>query len=123
MAIDYSFTHEDNLLVVQASGFDESLAQVQNYGLAIIQACLEGGYTRVLCDETGLEYRLGTLDTFEAAEFIAGQAARVGKIAVVCNAQAIGDAAFWEDVVVNRDLTARVFNDVEVARRWLASKV
>jgi hypothetical protein len=110
---------EDNLLVVNASGFDESLEEVEQYGLAIVNACKAGNYTRVLCNEFELEYRLSTLDTFKSAEFIVAQAARVGRVAIVCNEKFIEDAKFWETVAVNRGLTVRVFKSTEAARKWL----
>lgn len=56
----YTTTVEDDTLLVRTSGFDESLAEVQGYGMAIISACIQHGVTRVLCNELHLEYRLGT---------------------------------------------------------------
>jgi len=108
------------MLTVVASGFDESVAQVEQYGAAIIQECVAGGYTYVLCDERELEYRLGLADTFEAATYIATVAPKVARIAIVCQPGVIADAQFWENVVVNRGLSARAFVDIEAARKWLA---
>ncbi len=119
MAIHYSMKTEGSLLVVTASGFDESLEEVQQYGLAVVQACRQGGHARVLCDEQELEYRLGTLDTFKSAEFLAAQAPRIGRAAIVCNTKFNRDAEFWETVAVNRGLTVRFFKDMDTARQWL----
>jgi len=119
MPIHYTITVADNTLLVTASGFDESLAQVQQYGMAIIDACKQSGATRILCNEVDLEYRLDTVDTFRAAEFIAANAPRVGRIALVCNPRHLVDARFFEDVAVNRGLLVRVFKDLDVARHWL----
>jgi hypothetical protein len=119
MAIDYFFKTEGNLLEVTASGFDGSLDEVQEYGMAIIQEALRGNHTLVLCDETRLEYRLGTLDTFKSAEFISEQAPKLARVAIVCNNQSFQDARFWETVVVNRGLSARFFKDISAARNWL----
>jgi len=74
----------------------------------------------VFCDETALEYRLGTFDTYQAAEFIAENVPALAKVALVCNAKFMSDASFFEDVVVNRGLTLRFFTDPEVAMRWLS---
>jgi hypothetical protein len=122
MAITYTTHVSGDTLEVHAQGFDESLEEVQNYGLAIIQACLAAGHniTRILCDERQLEYRLGTLDTYQAAEFISAQAPHVAQIAIVCAPTFIADAQFWETVAVNRGLTVRAFTDLANARRWLA---
>jgi hypothetical protein len=121
MAIEYVLKAEGDLLTVKTSGFDENLKEVEEYGLAILEACTAGHYSRVLCDETELEYRLSTFDTFQSAEFLASQAPRIGKAAIVCNARFIGEARFWETVAVNRGLTVRVFKDVQSARNWLES--
>ena len=121
MSIQYSMTAKENLLLVEASGFDESLEEVEQYGMAIIRACQENKCTRVLCDELALEYRLSTFDTFESASFIARHAPHVGSIAIVCNETFIKDAQFWETVAVNRGLTVRAFKELEQARQWLDS--
>ena len=119
MAIRYEMTVEDDLLFVVASGFDVSLEEVQAYGMAVIGAAVEHQVTRILCDERELEYRLGTMDTFQAAKFLADYAPRVGRSAIVCNADSVRDARFWEDVSRNRGLQAAVFTDLPAARAWL----
>jgi hypothetical protein len=122
MAIHYNFSTEGNLLVVTASGFDESLEEVQNYSLATIQEAQRGGFTSVLCNEIQLEYRLGTLDTYKAATFVAQQAPKVARVAIVCSEQFMRDAKFWETVAVNRGLEVRVFPDLSAAHSWIDSK-
>lgn len=119
VAIDFRTWAEGETLVVHASGFDESLAEVQAYAMAIIEAAVSGGLTRVVCDERDLEYRLKAVDTFKAAEFIAEYAPRVAKVALVCNPKGLGDATFWETVAVNRGVTVRVFRERSLADRWL----
>ncbi len=119
MSIQYVLKPESDLLTVKTRGFDENLQEVEQYGLAILEACQEGNYSRVLCDETELEYRLGTLDTYQSAVFLASYAPRLIKAAIVCNEKFVSDAHFWETVAANRGLTVRVFKDVESARHWL----
>lgn len=119
MAIHYTFISGEDYLLVKASGFDENLEEVKQYGQAIIQACTAKNYTCVLCDERDLEYRLSTLDTFESARFLADRAPKLAKIAIVCNERFIRDGRFWETVAVNRGLTVRVFKDMESAYQWL----
>ena len=121
MAIEFHCTIENTLLLVKTSGYDESLEEVQQYGLALIQACQEHGVTRVLCDESELEYRLGTLDIFESAAFMSQAAPEVARAAIVCNPRHAADAQFWETVAVNRGLQVRFFPDIEKARAWLAA--
>ncbi len=119
MAIRHTMWVEDGTLVVRASGFDENLPEVEQYGAAVIAAAVQHGVSRVLCLEQDLEYRLSTLDTFRAAEFVALHAPKVARIAIVCAPASLPDGQFWENVVVNRGLTAAVFADPIAADRWL----
>ncbi len=119
MAIQYTMTVQDNTLLVKASGFDEDLAGVQAYGTAIITAAVAASFDRVLCDERDLEYRLDTLDIYTVGEFIAARAPRVARVAIIPAKRYAADARFWENVVVNRGLTVRVFEDDGAAWRWL----
>ena len=121
MAITYTASEEDGLLVVKAQGADEDVDQVQEYGLAIIGECTRRGVACVLCDERDLRYRINTLDTFAVATFIAEHAPRVARVALVCNPKFMEDAVFWENVAVNRGLIVKVFKEVELARAWLMS--
>lgn len=122
MAISHTISLEGDTLVVVASGFDESLEDAKAYGMAIIQAGLEAGVTRIFCDEVALEYRLGTLDTYLLGKYLAEVAPRLARVAIVCQANQFSDARFWEDVAVNRGLTVRAFTDREKAREWLAKR-
>ena len=119
MAIHFTTAVEGDLLLVRSAGFDESLAQTEQYGAALIQECLAKGIRRVLCDERELEYRLSTIDTFELAAFLADQARGLARVAIVCSEKCVADAKFWETVAVNRMLSVRVFRDPADARAWL----
>ena len=123
MPIDYTLRAEGDTLLVVASGRDDSLAEVEAYGMAIIAAAVEHNCRRVLCDERGLVYALGTFDTYEAARHIAEHAPGVGRVAIVCRPQDNVAAAFWETVAVNRGLRARCFTDRDQAAVWLAADI
>ena len=123
MAISYSMSVNVDLLTVKAEGVDDSLEEVREYGKAIVEACRANRCVRVLCDETDLEYRLGTMDTFESAAFIAEHAPHVARVAIVCGPDQFADASFWETVAVNRGLTVRAFEDVDAAEAWLGRQV
>jgi len=94
MAIAFNFVVENDLLRVTASGKDSDLEEVKQYGMAIIKAALDHGSVRVLCDEAGLEYTLGTIDTFESARFISQYAPKIARIAIVCRAEDYDTAIF-----------------------------
>jgi hypothetical protein len=119
MAIHYSFFREEGLLRVKATGRDENLDAVIEYGMAVIPQALEIQATHSLCDETELEYNLSTISTFVAGKFIAEHAPRVAKVAIVCNIRCLPDARFWEDVTHNRGLQTGVFTDIGEAKDWL----
>lgn len=119
MAIHYTAEVQGEILCVTASGFDENLEDVLNYGTGIIGLCQQSGVTRVLCDETALEYRLGTLDTYELGKFISEHVPSVARVAIVCNPKFLTMTDFFEDVVVNRGLSFRFFVDFDSSKRWL----
>ncbi len=119
MAIAYKFIFENNILIVNTSGVDESLEEVQQYGLAVIEKAVEHNCRNVLCLETDLEYRLGGFDIFQSAEYIATNAPNVARVAIVCNPRFADDLAFWETVAVNRGLMMRAFQKDEEALQWL----
>jgi len=119
MAVHYSIQGEGDTLTVNAWGFDESLAQVEEYGMAVISACIEGGYTHVLCNEVGSSIVSARPTPYEDAAFMSAHAPRVARVAIVCNPKFIADARFFEDVAINRRLTVRVFKEVEDASWWL----
>jgi hypothetical protein len=119
MGIHYTTKVEGEILFVHAAGFDESPEDVRNYAMGVLSAGLESGVTRVLCDETELEYRLGIFDTYEAGKFLSENVPAIVKVAIVCNSVAHPDTRFFEDVVVNRGLSLRFFPDNESAREWL----
>ena len=119
MAIHYSFFPEEGFLRVKATGRDENLNEVIEYGMAIINKALEINATRILCNEVELEYELSTVSTFTAGKFISEHAPKVAKVAVVCNIRFLPDARFWEDVTHNRGLQTGVFTDIAEAEAWL----
>jgi hypothetical protein len=119
MAIQYDIKAEGHGIYVKATGFDESLAEAQAYGQAVINACREHQCTHVLADERQLEYRLTTLDTYELAKYYLSVIPNLVKAAVVCNPDNLPDGEFWETATRNRGLTVRVFTEMDEARRWL----
>lgn len=79
MGIKYSIKVVDNILWVKASGRDDDINDVIQYGEALIKAAVEPNVARVLCDEKDLAYTIGTLDTFKAAEHIAKKSTESGQ--------------------------------------------
>lgn len=119
MAITWSMRVDGDVLRVTAAGFDESLDEARAYGEAIIRAGIEHRTFRIFCDEVALEYRLGTMDTYLLATFLAEKAPHIARVAILCQPKGIADARFLEDVAVNRGLTIRAFTNREKANDWV----
>jgi hypothetical protein len=119
MSIKYAIEFRDNILRVKATGKDDNLEDVKKYGIAVLEAALSSSCSKVLCDETELEYSLGISDNFESAKFISEQAPKIGKLAIFCKIEQMEDASFWETVAVNRGLQVKVCKSPEEAEEWL----
>jgi len=119
MAIQNHSIQEGDLLVITASGTAESLQDLLDYSTFVLKEIQRGSCARILLDVAQVEYRLGTMDVFKAAEFTARSASNVKRVALVYDPARIRDAKFWETVVVNRGMDASVFKNHTAARRWL----
>jgi len=119
MSIEVVFEVDAPLLRVKAIGKDENLEQVVAYGMQVIEAALSHNCAHILCDETELIYAIGTIDTYESAVLISEAAPSIAKVAIVCNPDFYEDAAFWENVAVNRGLSVRAFKNMAEAEAWI----
>lgn len=119
MAICFGVNYENGVLFITASGRDDNVQQVIDYGSSVIELAVRYGSKYILCDERDLEYTLDTFDNFESARKIAELAPKVVRIAIVCGAKFLDDGKFWETVAVNRALQVRFDTEMERARAWL----
>jgi hypothetical protein len=119
MSITFKSEFVDGMLCTTATGRDDDLQQVIDYGTAIIDLANECGARLILCDETKLVYTLGTFDTFQLAQTIAERTKNIVRVAIVCSPDFLEDGKFWETVALNRFLQVRVDTDIERARAWL----
>lgn len=119
MTISFRAEQSDGVLVITATGRDDNLQQVIDYGSSVIELAVKNGARYILCDERGLEYTLDTYDTFRSAQEIAARAPKVLRIAIVCGERFFEDGKFWETVAVNRALHVRFDTDIGRARVWL----
>lgn len=122
MAIKVEFEVFEGLLKAIATGSDDDLQDVLNYNEAVLKKALETNTKRVLCDERNLEYKIGKIDTFQAAEYVSEKVPSVSKIAIVYNPSQKEDAEFWETAAVNRWLSVKIFEDIDEAEKWLTGK-
>ena len=119
MSIQYTKKMENDTLLVTASGRDDSLEDVKQYGQAVVTAAIQNNCLKILCDETNLVYALGVFEAYVDAEYIAKIAPRIHRVAIICNPNQIGDAKSWETFAVNRGLRIKVFVDPVDAKIWL----
>lgn len=119
MTIKTQFQVDRHILLVKASGSDDNVDDVIHYGMSVIQKASESGCRAILCDEIDLRYTIDRADTYQEASFIAENAPHVAWVALVVHPERAKEAHFWETVVVNRGLVARVFESVARARAWL----
>jgi hypothetical protein len=122
MAIKYSFSQEDDLLIVRTRGFDESLAEVRDYNRAVKKEAERLGCTKILADERELEYRLSVIETYQLAEDLADLVDAFQKIALVTHTNNREAADFWENVAANRGARVKVFYTIDLARSWLTEE-
>ena len=119
MTIEFEFQAEGILLKAKASGRDDNLADVQNYGMAMLAFALEHSCTKVLCDERDLIYTIATFDIYASAKQMAEVTPKLAQVAIIFNPSFEADAKFWETVAVNRGLQVSFFQNMEDATHWL----
>ncbi len=119
MSIKFQSKVEDGILIVTASGRDDNVNQVIEYGRSIIQLTIEKGVMCVLCDERNLEYTIDGLDSYDSARKIAEEAPKLARVAIICRPESLKKGKLWEIVAVNHGLQVRVDTDISRARAWL----
>jgi hypothetical protein len=119
MAINYEFECNENLLKVKASGFDESPDEVISYNAKIQEKALLNNCDKVICDERNLDYKLSIIDTYKLGEYVSANIKGIKRIAILTNVKDKEIGEFWENVVVNRGCTAKVFYDEKEAITWI----
>jgi hypothetical protein len=119
VSINFKIKDKNSFLKIISTGSCDDLNQLKEYVLAIQNAVLSFDKTRVLVDETQLEYKLSTIDTFNSGRFISQLTPKPHKIAVICKSDGWHDAKFWETVAVNRGVSVQVFRDRDDAESWV----
>ena len=94
MPIEYQIRDEGALLKVKAVGTCDTLDELKEYALAMHEAALLAGLTRVLVDERELCYHLTAVDSFKSGKFVAEMPPLGSKIAVACNSEGKAGAKF-----------------------------
>lgn len=119
MAIKTEFEVDHDLLIVTASGEDDSLEEVQAYARKIIETAIENNCSKIICDERNLIYLLSVSDTYELAKDTAFVAPKIAHTAIITLPEYKEIVEFWEMVALNRGLSIKVFYDKASALKWL----
>jgi|WetSurMetagenome_2_1015567.scaffolds.fasta_scaffold1096877_1 hypothetical protein len=119
MGIAFTSRLDGGILFVDASGFDDSLDDVKLYASGVIDLCLHSGTDLILCDETGVDYRLGTFDLYDLGSYFSSNVPFSARVAIVCKPDFFSETVFFENVVVNRGHVLKIFKDSESAKQWL----
>jgi hypothetical protein len=121
MSINYTILDKGKYLKIISAGACENLNQLKEYVLAIHNATVSSGQKRVLVDETQLEYKLSTLDSFDSGRFVSSISPKPKKLAVLCKLENWNDTKFWETVAVNRGVPVKIFRNQDSAEKWIMS--
>jgi hypothetical protein len=119
MAISYNFQVEDKLLKVIAQGKDESLNEVEGYGIAILRQSIQNNCTHILCDERKLEYALSVKETFVLADEASRLSTDLQQIAIVCSHKNLHEGQIYEAVAKHGGLKVMVTANMNQAMEWL----
>lgn len=119
MAINYTFEVENDVLIVQSSGYDEGLENVIAFNKAVNEKAFRTGCRKIISDERELKYTLSVFETYSLGEFVSTNIREIDKIALVVKENQEEIALFWENVTANRRINTRVFLTMEEAKNWI----
>jgi len=119
MSIKYTIKHDNDILKVKSAGKCVDLSELKEYIKALHEATMSSGLTKVLVDETKLEYSLSTIQSYDSGSFVAQTVPSSVRIAVVCRQEGWEEAKFWETVAVNRGARVKTFIDLRDAEKWI----
>jgi hypothetical protein len=115
--VDFKLDEDVMLFSVSGELPDGKLEQPENVFQRLIDACLACQRNKLLIDARELQARFTTVQVFRAGKDAVSLATAGIRLAIVTRPD-LRDP-FFEDVVVNRGGQARVFMDMDAARRWL----
>lgn len=120
MAIHYEFLPStDNVLLVRTWGADESVEDAISYGMGVAQEAIKRKVSKLLVDETELEYSLKDQDLTELAYALGSQSKWLVKIAIVCNRAYLEHGKKYEERAFENGLFVFVTADADLARLWI----
>lgn len=119
MPIKYTMKQDNDILKVASEGVCDNFTELKEYLKALHDATMSAGLTKILVDETELEYSLSTTQSYESGSYVAETVPCTVKIAVVCRQEGWEEAKFWETVAVNRGAGVKIFLDLEDAEKWI----
>ncbi len=123
MSLEYSFSIDGNVLLVETKGFDDGVDEAVSYGEAILNYCLDNQCRQVLMDETAMSASLDEVSQYQMVQRLLTQVPYEMDVAIVANADNQEETAFGVMVAKNRGIHIRIFGSVKHAREWLEKQV
>ena len=123
MTYSVEITARDHLVRVRLSGqlTPADLAAEDNEVRGVVSACTCRQCGQVLFDATDVDVRLGTVEIFQAGKALAQAWDPRLRLAILGRPDQVDRDGFFENVLVNRRVNARVFTDRATAEHWLGT--
>jgi len=123
MAYSLQITARDHLVRVRLTGqlTPADLATQDDEVQGLVSACARRHCGQVLFDATDVDVRLGTFEMFEAGRALAQAWDPRVRLAILGRPDQVDRDGFFENVLVNRRVNARVFTDRARAEHWLGA--
>ena len=123
IAHSLEITTTDHLMRVRFSGpiTAADLAAPQDEVQEFMSTCSNSHCNRVLFDTTAVDARLGAVEMFKAGEALAQAWHPSVRLAILSRPDQVHRDSFFENVLVNRQVDAKMFTDRATAEHWLGS--
>lgn len=110
---------ENDIFTATVTGHLHSLPIALTEMKNIFESASRNGFSKILIDQSEMEFSLRFLDVFEIGRFVAQDLPKQVKVGFYYNSKHRIDMLFAETVAVNRGLNVKVFTDLTKVIAWL----
>ena len=96
-----------------------SLENAKEFLLEILRRARAEGINKILIDARGITAEISTIARLEFGNYLVAENPYHTLIAIVGNQNAVWPDRFLENVLVNRDIDAKVVTEIKEALEWL----